>query len=77
MPSNNSYEFPTIWLSLSCAILRGGSAQKGYLFQASGLWKGNKSSRSMNEMPQVVPDDIYVMNVLRYANINQMAYGQK
>lgn len=31
----------------------------------------------MNEMPKVVPDDIYVMNVLRYANINQMAYGQK
>ena len=55
----------------------GSSAQKGYLFQASGLWKGNKSSRSMNEMPKVVPDDIYVMNVLRYANINQMVYGQK
>lgn len=31
----------------------------------------------MNEMPKVVPDDIYVMNVLRYANINQMVYGQK
>ena len=30
----------------------------------------------MNEMPQVVPDDIYVMNFPRYANINQMAYGQ-
>lgn len=50
---------------------------KGLPFPGFRLWKGNKSSRSMNEMPQVVPDDIYVMNVLRYANINQMAYGQK
>ena len=31
----------------------------------------------MNEMSQVVPDDIYVMNFLRYASINQIAYGQK
>ena len=31
----------------------------------------------MNEIPQVVPDDISVMNVLRYANINQMAYGHE